>query len=149
MSLRLRFRAAALVALGPSCAAVRAAETVAAHAAPAPAAGYLQVIAGLLAVLAALVAFGWAMRRCANPRGRAAGALRVVGALAVGQRERVVLVELAGTWLVLGVAPGRVNALHALPRPEDAAEQPAAPQAQAPFQAWLARCMKRTPDAQA
>ena len=33
----------------------------------------------------------------------------------VGQRERVVVVEVGGSWLVLGVAPGQVRALHTLP----------------------------------
>jgi flagellar protein FliO/FliZ len=144
--MRVRFHSiaapATAVALPLACAAARAADAVPVHAAATPAAGYLQATAGLLVVLAAVVVFGWVMRRYASPRGRDAGALRVVGALAVGQRERVVLVELAGTWLVVGVAPGRVNALHALARPEQAG-QPLAPQAQPPFQAWLARFMKR------
>jgi len=44
----------------------------------------------------------------------------------LGQRERVVIVEVAGTWLVLGVAPGQVSKLHELPAPAaDAA--PASP----------------------
>ena len=44
--------------------------------------------------------------------------------IGVGARERVVLVEVEGTWLVLGVAQGRVSLLHSLPRgtlPEAAA----------------------------
>jgi flagellar protein FliO/FliZ len=33
----------------------------------------------------------------------------------VGQRERVVVVEIGDDWLVLGVAAGQVRALHTLP----------------------------------
>ena len=40
-----------------------------------------------------------------------AGAIKVIGGVAVGQRERVVVVEVGGTWLVVGVAPGQVRAL--------------------------------------
>lgn len=47
------------------------------------------------------------------------GRLRVMGSTPVGPRERVVIVEVRGTWLVLGVGSGRVNKLHELPAPED------------------------------
>ncbi len=39
---------------------------------------------------------------------------RVHASLAVGPRERVVLVEMAGEWMLLGVAPGRVSMLKSL-----------------------------------
>lgn len=39
---------------------------------------------------------------------------KVHASLAVGPRERVVLVEMAGEWMLLGVAPGRVNMLKSL-----------------------------------
>jgi Flagellar biogenesis protein len=48
--------------------------------------------------------------------------MRVLGGVAVGPRERLLLVEIGETWLVVGVAPGRVSAVHAMPRPENAGE---------------------------
>jgi flagellar protein FliO/FliZ len=36
----------------------------------------------------------------------------------VGGRERVLIVEAGDQWIVLGVAPGRVNALATMPRQE-------------------------------
>jgi flagellar protein FliO/FliZ len=42
--------------------------------------------------------------------------MRIVAGTAVGTRERVVVLEVAGTWLVLGVAPGRITALAEMPR---------------------------------
>ena len=41
--------------------------------------------------------------------------LRVVASQSVGARERVVVVEVDDTWLVLGVTPGSVNRLHEMP----------------------------------
>ena len=38
--------------------------------------------------------------------------MRVVSALSVGMREKVVLVQVGEEQLLLGVAPGRVNVLH-------------------------------------
>jgi flagellar protein FliO/FliZ len=72
----------------------------------------LQVGLSLLLVLAAIAAVAWAAKRL-NPAQTGSGgpgsALRVISATAVGQRERVVLVEVGATWLVVGVAPGQVS----------------------------------------
>ena len=67
-------------------------------------------------------------KRLSAPRGDAAGLLRIVAGTAVGPRERVVVVEVGDTWLVLGVAPGQVSALAEIPRarPAAAAERAAA-----------------------
>jgi len=78
----------------------------------------LQVLLGLVVVLALIAGAAWASRRLNRLRLGAAGSgLRVLGGLAVGARERVVLVEVGGTQLLLGVAPGRVQALHVLATP--------------------------------
>ena len=42
--------------------------------------------------------------------------IKLIATQAVGQRERVVLVEVADQWLLLGVAPGQVTALQTLPK---------------------------------
>ncbi|MEA3639803.1 MAG: flagellar biosynthetic protein FliO [Lamprobacter sp.] len=46
-----------------------------------------------------------------------AASVRVVGSAAVGPKERVVVVEVASAWLVLGVGGGQVTRLHKLPAP--------------------------------
>ena len=106
--------------------------------APVPSGGTTQMVLGLMLVLAAVVAAAWLARRFV-PRHPAAGtALRVVAAAAVGQRERVVVIEVGSTWIVAGVAPGSVRPLHTLPR-IDAPAQTATPVATQPggFADWL------------
>ena len=49
------------------------------------------------------------------------GLLRIVGGAMVGPKERVVLVEVGDTWLLLGVAASSVNLLHTLPKPPQSA----------------------------
>jgi flagellar protein FliO/FliZ len=71
----------------------------------------LQLVLGLALVIVLLFASLWLLKRLTSPRGEAAGLLRVVAGVAVGTRERVVVVEVGDSWLVLGVAPGRVSAL--------------------------------------
>jgi flagellar protein FliO/FliZ len=87
-------------------------------------AGALQMLFGLGIVLGAIAATAWLLRRLAPGQVGRAGDLHVVAAVAVGPKERVVLVDVAETRLVLGVAQGQVSLLHQLPRPTlDPADQ--------------------------
>ncbi len=76
----------------------------------------LQVVFSLLLVLGIVALVAWLLKRVSLPQQSAGRQLKVISNLAVGQRERVVVVEIQETWLVLGVAPGQVQTLHTLPR---------------------------------
>lgn len=78
------------------------------------ASGLLQMIMSLLIVLAIIAAIAWGIKRMGGMRGNSNAAVQIIGAGSVGPRERVVLVEVAGKWLVLGVAQGSVNLLATL-----------------------------------
>jgi flagellar protein FliO/FliZ len=92
-------------------AAPSAAETM-----PAPAAGLTQVTLSLLLVLAAVFLTAWLLRRARGlQRTRPGAGLAVVGEVAVGPRERVVLIDVAGKQVLIGVAPGSVRALQCWP----------------------------------
>jgi flagellar protein FliO/FliZ len=77
---------------------------------------YFQVW-GSLAVLLAIFGLGaWLLRRYL-PQSAARGPLKIIAQTPLGPRERLVVVEVADTWLVLGVGGGQVRTLHTLPRP--------------------------------
>ena len=79
---------------------------------PGPAASLLRTRLGLIVVLAVMAAIAWFMKRVGPvARGGNAQALRIVGGVSVGSREKVVVLEVGGRWLVVGVAPGQVNAI--------------------------------------
>ena len=78
-------------------------------------AGVLQIFGSLALVIGTILLIGWIARRLRHaPRSNQA-ALRVVDEIAVGNKERVVLLEVDGTRLVLGVGDGRVAILHRTP----------------------------------
>ena len=78
----------------------------------------LQISVSLLLVLIAIIAVAWLLRRM-NLAGQGAGTLlKVIGSVAIGQRERITLVEVGDTWLVVGVGPGQIRTLHTLPKIE-------------------------------
>ena len=78
--------------------------------------GVLQVLFGLAVVLATVAGAAWLLKRLAPGQISAGGAIKLIGGIAVGPKERVVVVEVGDTWLVVGVAPGQVTALHNMPR---------------------------------
>jgi len=90
---------------------------VALSAATGPAAGSLiQTIFALCLVLALLAALAWFMKRF-GPKAQAGAAhVKLVGALNLGGRERIMVVEVGDQWIVVGASPGRVNALATMPR---------------------------------
>jgi len=91
------------------------------------AASVVQMLVGLVIVIAALFGVLAMLRKLQGGRTHLVGGLKVIGATSVGPRERVVLVALGSKVLVLGVTQGRVNALHTM----EAAELPQLPE-QAP-----------------
>ena len=98
--------------------------------------GPWQATLSMLLVVAALLAVAWVLKRVVQPRMPGGALLRVLSAVSVGPRERVVVVEAGETWLVLGVAPGRVSAISSMPRgTTTAAPAPIAPQPA--FAEWL------------
>jgi flagellar protein FliO/FliZ len=101
-------------------AAAFAADAPDAAAAPAisAAGSLLQVFIGLVAVLLLIAATAWVAKRFGVAHGGSTSLLQVVSSASVGTRERVVVVEVGESWLVVGVAPGSVNALMTLPRGE-------------------------------
>lgn len=112
---------------------------------PSPLWSLLQMLFGLAIVLAAIVGVAWLFRRFTMGGGML-GRLqpaRVVSGVMVGPHERVVIVELEGEWLVLGVTSRSVNLLKTLDKPpqQDAVNvTPATP----PFAQWLAAAIEKS-----
>ena len=101
----------------------------------------LQVFIGLVAVLLLIAATAWIAKRFGIHRGGASSLVQVISSASVGTRERIVVVEVGESWLVVGVAPGSVNALMTLPRGE---AQPASlPGLQSSFAASLQQLIQK------
>ena len=85
-------------------------------AAPSAAGSLVQTVLALGFVLAILMGLAWALKRF-GPRNVTGGnTVKLVGALSVGARERILVVEVGEQWIVVGASPGRMNALATMPR---------------------------------
>jgi len=77
---------------------------------PVNAGSVMQLLAGLILVIALIFLLGWLVKRYSGLPGQNR-ALRVVASLPLTARERLVLVQAGDQQLLLGVAPGRVSLL--------------------------------------
>jgi flagellar protein FliO/FliZ len=110
-------------------------------AAPVGAGGLASVTFALLAVLAAIFAVAWLARRVRGIGSRVGNAIDVLAEIPLGPKERAVLIKVGAEQILVGVAPGRVNALHVLREP---VEVPKAPTATAPAAASFSALLKRS-----
>ncbi|MEB0045427.1 MULTISPECIES: flagellar biosynthetic protein FliO [unclassified Pseudomonas] len=95
---------------------------VSATAAPAVSAGVggqlTQLVFGLLLVLGLIFFLAWLLRRVqqAGPAGKG-HVIEIVGARALGPRDRLMLVQVGNEQILLGLSPGTITALHVLKEP--------------------------------
>jgi flagellar protein FliO/FliZ len=81
--------------------------------------GGFQVLMILILVLGLMVAAAWLLKRFNTAGTNASGAIKIVGGIAVGSRERIMVVEVADQWIVVGVTASNINALATMPKQEE------------------------------
>lgn len=80
-----------------------------------------RMVFGTLVVLLVMAGIAWLVKRLLPGHGLSQrGVISQVGGLALGPRERVVVLEVAGRWLVVGIQPGQMTALGEVTPPADA-----------------------------
>lgn len=101
----------------------------------------LQTFAALAVILVLFIGAAWLLRRINGGKGVGnSGPLRTIGGITLGARERIILVEVEDTWLVVGLAPGQMRTLHVMPRGELPPQEGGGKQ----FAEWL-RQLRETP----
>lgn len=92
----------------------------------------LQTIVGLLVVIGLVFGCAWLARRLGLQPANRGGLVKTIGGASLGGKERVAVVEIGDTWLVLGAAPGNVRLLHTMPAGSAAVDPLGATQAGTP-----------------
>ena len=100
----------------------------------------LQTLLSLLLIIGILFAGAYLLRRFNGGRGFGhSGPMQIVGGLMISPRERIVLVEIGDTWVVIGIVPGQIKTLHTLPK----GELPTPGGRDKPFGQWLKQVVER------
>lgn len=81
---------------------------------------------GLLAVVALIFACAWLLRRMHGLTGVSNQSLKVVSVMALGARERIALIDVAGTQILVGITPTAIRTLHVFDEPVVTADSKAA-----------------------
>ena len=100
----------------------------------------IRLVIGLAVVVVLVLVLAKFMARMGGGVIGARESFRVVSSLPVGQRERVVVLQIGEQQFVLGVAPGHVNLLHRLEEPLPR-ERSAGIATQIPAYSWLSRAL--------
>lgn len=77
----------------------------------------VSMILSMLLVIAAVIALGWLYSRLRFTGGGAANVINVVASRGLGPKERLLLVEVGGQQLLVGMTASSVQTLHAFERP--------------------------------
>ena len=110
-------------------------------AAPTGAGSLAAVTFALLVVLAAIFAVAWVARRVRGAGNRVGNAIDVLADVPLGPKERAVLLKVGAEQVLIGVAPGRVSALHVLREPVEVTQ---AASAAAPAATSFGALLKRS-----
>jgi flagellar protein FliO/FliZ len=84
-----------------------------------------KIMLALVFVLLAIFALAWFIKRFAQFGGLSDKQLRLVGQVAVGQREKLIVVAVGKEQLLIGVTPSQINLIHRLAEPLDCQDEPA------------------------
>lgn len=75
----------------------------------------------LVLIVAMIAAIAWLLRRLGMARAAGGSTIRVVSGVTLSNRERILVVEIADQWIVVGVTAGSINTLATMPRQENTA----------------------------
>lgn len=104
---------------------------------------YVQATLALAFIVALLFGITWAARKVSGGKMFGQGNLKVISGIALGPRERIILVEVEDSWLVIGIIPGQIRTLHRLPRVQKDSAAGDEKIAEAPFADWLKSIRER------
>ena len=84
---------------------------------PMSAASLLSVIGSLLLVLIAFLLLAWILKRLQQGQRGSNGAIRLIGDLPLGPKERILLLQVGDTQLLVASSAAGMSAIHALEKP--------------------------------
>lgn len=103
---------------------------------------FVQGLIGLVVIIGLLLVTLAAIKRWGGQFGGVStSGMKVISGLSVGARERILLIEVGETWLVVGVTASQIRTLHTLPK--DSLPDLVADGSKPAFAQWLNKVMEQ------
>ena len=108
-----------------------------------PSTGLLQIFLALVVVIGIMLLLAWLVKRVGPIANGHKLPVKVIGGISIGNRERVMVIEVADQWLVLGVTAQQINTLASMPKQELPDTDHNAITDTAPFADWLKKTLEK------
>lgn len=73
-----------------------------------------QILISFLVVIGFIFFMAWLMRRSGRFGHGSGQVIKIISSMSLGMREKILVIEVGGVNIVVGVAPGQIRALHVL-----------------------------------
>jgi flagellar protein FliO/FliZ len=73
-----------------------------------------QILISFLVVIGFIFFMAWLMRKSGRFGSGSGQAIKIISSMSLGMREKILVIEVGGKNIVVGVAPGQVRTLHVL-----------------------------------
>ena len=83
---------------------------------------YANLFLGLVVIIGFIFLVAWLLRRVGGVSTASASAMKIVGGLSLGSRDRVVLLQVGDKQILVGASPGNISLIHAFDEPPVAVE---------------------------
>ena len=113
-----------------------------------PTTGLLQILFGLIAVLSLMGVAAWLFKKMGPVNTGNKIPVKIVGGVSVGNRERVIVIEIADQWIVVGVTANQINTLSTMPKQEKIVDELQSGATEHPFSIWLKRTIVKRSESQ-
>ena len=77
-----------------------------------------QVLMVLVLVLGLMLAAAWLLKKFNATGTNVGSSIKIISGVAVGSRERIMVIEVADQWIVIGVTANNISALTSMPKQE-------------------------------
>ena len=88
---------------------------------PISSSGIMEMMSGLIFVVVLIFALAWLFKRMGTGSFGLSGAIKILSAMSLGNRDRIALIEVGEKQMLIGISPGRVSTLHVFDEPVDLA----------------------------
>ena len=83
---------------------------------PSSSGGIFQILFVLILVLGLMVGAAWILKRFNSSGISSPGGIKIIGGVTVGNRERIMVVEVADQWIIVGVTSTNITSLSTMPK---------------------------------